>query len=62
MSWVATYEEVVHDVYFGVSGFGNGVRFMMCRPSQPYMCDHVIPLWDGALLITLVDASKDPHY
>ena len=41
-------------------GFGNGIRFMMCRPSQPYQYDHDTPLWDGALLITLVGTSKEP--
>ena len=39
--------EVANQVYFGVSGFRNGFKFMMCRPSEPYMCDHVTPLWDG---------------
>ena len=43
-------------------GFGNGIRFMMCQPSQPYMCYHVTPLWDVALLSTLVGVSKEPHY
>lgn len=42
-----------------MSGFGNGIRFMMCRPSRLYMCDHDNPLWDGALLTTLVGASKE---
>lgn len=45
-----------------VYGFGNGIRFMMCQPSQPYLYDHVTPLWDGVVLITLVGASKEPHY
>ncbi|KAI4977593.1 hypothetical protein ZWY2020_059963, partial [Hordeum vulgare] len=34
---------------FFVIGIKHGIRFMMCRPSQPYMCDHDTPLWDGAL-------------
>ena len=58
---VITFGEVMHRV-FCVCGFGNGIRFMMCRPSQPYQYDHDTPLWDGALLITLVGASKEPHY
>ena len=28
-------------------GFGNGNRFMMCRPSQPYQYDHVTPYGTG---------------
>ena len=36
---VATFGEVVHRV-FCVCGFRNGIRFMMCRPSQPYQYDH----------------------
>ena len=43
-----------------VSVFSKTDWFKLRPLFQPYMYNHNTPLWDGALLITLVNTSREP--
>ena len=59
---VITFGEVMHR-WFCVSMVSEMGLDLWCvdRPNLTQY-DHDTPLWDGALLITLVGTSKEPHY
>ena len=58
---VITFGEVMHR-WFCVSMVSEMGLDLWCVDRPNLTSTTTLPLWDGAMLITLVGASKEPHY